>query len=318
MSSKKQITKDQHWIPRFYLSQFVDKAIVKGRPEFWVYETARALKEEKYEPTRQTPKSFANKNFFYETPVLPTNTIEDILQKIEDKFAKVLESKMLKGLELTEKDKYWVSLFIGTFETRTIASKENIDSFNKRLLEQAISLEKQYANGRVSDTHKKLVNSIDGNIAFAQQIAVAMEMNRWSIISDFQFLTIKEDSDYHFLTGNNPVCLYDMTEMNGFYGIAPLSPTVEVTVPLTPKITLFINNTGKSGYLDLSYNLNYVEEVNNRTLHYNSEFLISSKKVDHYFFERTLKHHRQSLILLNQADEIMTGMEERQKKKLNL
>lgn len=201
-------------------------------------------------------------------------------------------------------------MFIATLESRTVASKKNIEGFYDELMDNMRQLEKVHNGGKQSKTHKETQQMKESNFGFAQMIAVSIEVNRWQF-SDYQYLIIDDDSDYFFITGNHPVCLYDMTYMNSFYGIAPMSPTIEVTVPLSPKLALFINNAGITGFRDLTHQLNYIEEVNSRTIQNNTDFLVSSAKFDYSFLERTIRRHRQSLILLNQREQLSKEFNEK-------
>lgn len=305
MTDDKQITKNQHWIPKFYLKGFVDKSIKK--PTFWVYELKDILTKS-LNPKDKTPKSFASEEFFYESKDLSINTTENLLQEVEDKFSSILSSKVSTQSELTAEDKMWVSLFVSVFEVRTPASKEHWNKQFGQVLEQVQSLEEQFKNGEKSDLHKHIEEEISNNGFFTMSLLTALQVNRWNKAS-FLFLSIDDKSKYHFITSNHPVCLYDMSYMNTIYGIHPQSPTLELTIPLSPKLALMINNAGQEGYKDISHHINYVEEVNNRTIIQGSEFLISSTKVDLTFFERTIQRQRQSLLLLNARDEVMKERE---------
>ena len=141
-----------------------------------------------------------------------------------------------------------------------------------------------------------------GNIPFSQLVDTSLFINRWQF-SDMIFLTIEyEGEDLFFITSDFPVCLYDFTLMNGPYGIPPLSPTLEVVVPLTPKIAVFINNIGLNGYLELFPN--FVREINNRTILRSNKHIISSRELNKRFFANCINRSRQSLLLLALDDKL--------------
>ena len=101
--------------------------------------------------------------------------------------------------------------------------------------------------------------------------------------------------------------------MNSIYGIPPLSTTIEVTVPLTPKLALFVNNAGIDGYFDIGHN--FVREINNRTIIGNGNYLITPTKIDKKFLDLCVRRFRQSLLLHLLSDDLNEKWDERMKKK---
>lgn len=83
--------------------------------------------------------------------------------------------------------------------------------------------------------------------------------------------------------------------MNTPYGIPPNSTTIEKIVPLTPKIALLVNNLGLKGYLKISPNMIY--EINNRTILYSHEYVISPKLLLNKVVNRWIEKAPQSLLM---------------------
>ena len=90
MSKKENMTKTQHYVPRFYLQNFTD-----DDGYLWVYDTQNECIK------RVTPESICAENYLYETRfehasekagkfVIP-NDIENIYSKYEGKFSSLIK-----------------------------------------------------------------------------------------------------------------------------------------------------------------------------------------------------------------------------------
>jgi len=289
----KNRVKKPHYIPRSsYLEQFVNTS-----NKIYAYLDKEQLisNPSVATPIEVSPTNFCIEHYMYETPKLPVNTMEKLLEKIESDYLEVLKNKIIKREKLTSSDKEKVAYFISTLESRTPLSRDNIHGFIDRVLSQFESLEKQYNRGVKTQQSIELEKIKEDKSAFIQSILTSVEVNRWRF-SDFAFLfTQFEGDDQFFITSDFPVSLVDFTLMNSFYGVPPLSTTIEVTLPLTTKIALLINNAGYNGYYEISHN--FVREINNRTLIGVGEYIISPNKLDTRFVDYCLRRFRQSLLL---------------------
>ncbi len=306
-------TKQEHHIPqKSYLDYFVDK---QNKNLLWVYQDKKCIFEgiDKVQVKNISSVSLCKEAYFYEAPQYEANAIEGALANIEGKYKQVLENKIFKKERLTKEDKEIISNFISTLEMRTTASKQNVNDFIDRVSKQFGALEKQFKGGQMTENHKQLLKLKEENFAFSQTVALSIELNRWRF-SDFMVMFIKyeDDNDQFFVTSDHPVTLCDFTSMNGIYGIAPLSSTVEVVVPLTPRIALFINNIGVEGYMDISPN--FVREVNNRVLISSNNYVISPNKLTNKFIKGCTARFRQSFLLLCLEDRLYQEWEKRHKK----
>jgi len=307
-------TKQEHHIPqKSYLDYFVD---TENNNLLWVYQDKNGIFEdiEKVAAKNISSINFCKEAYFYEAPQYRLNTIEKALSDIEGKYKSILENKILKKEKLTEEEKEVISYFISTLEMRTTASKQNINNFIDRVSKHFTALEEQFKGGEMTENHKELLKLKEENTAFAQTVAISMEVNRWRI-SDFVFMFVRyeEGEDQFFITSDHPVTLCDFTMMNGFYGIPPLSSTAEVVIPLTPKVALFVNNIGVNGYIDIDPN--FVSEVNNRVLISSNKYVISPKKLTKKFIYKCTTRFRQSLILLSLQDCLDEEWRNRHRKK---
>lgn len=307
---KKQRTKGEHYLPqKSYLDYFTDNSSKKSF--CWVYEDIKTLIQDadKVEFKKITPFNFCKEIHMYETPTLPVNTIENTLATIEQSYNTVYQNKIIKGIALDVKDKSELSYFISSLEARTPAVRANWLGTLDQILEKTIALEQQHMNGKQSTQHKEILALKEKNIAFTDLIITSLEVDRWQF-SDFLFVTPSiEGEDQFFLTSDHPVVLYDFTLANGPYGIPPLSSTIEIVVPLSPKITLIGNNAGVSGYLRISPN--FVREVNNRIITGAYKYVISPKKLGKKYVDSYIQRQRQSFLLLGLSKKLGEDFDKR-------
>lgn len=294
--------KQQHYVPRkSYLDFFTDSS--EKSPFCWVYYDKRTYLNESGPVLRKiTTQNLCKESHFYESSDKEINELEKSLCAIENNYKNVLENKILKKDFLSKEDKFIVSLFISSLESRVPSSKVNINNFVDNILNQVTYLEKQFSNGKISTIHSELLAMKEGNIPFSQLVDTSMIINRWQF-SDMVFLAIDQEFDnLFFITSDFPVCSYDFTLMNGPYGIPPLSRTLEVVAPLTPRTAVFINNIGLNGYLEVWPN--FIREVNNRIMLRSDRHVISPKELNKKFFKDCINRSRQSLLLLVLDDKL--------------
>jgi hypothetical protein len=225
-----------------------------------------------------------------------------MLKLIEDDFKHVLDTKIIPRKPLSQADRMAVAYFISTLEMRTPLNKENTNKFISDALEQVVHLENQFMEGKKSKLHNELDNTKKQNLMFTQQLLVATEMNRYQV-TDMLFLRPQfDDEEDYFITSDFPVSMVDFSLMNSFYPPTPLDATVEVTIPLTPKITLLVNHLGLNGYREIDSN--YVFEINNRTLQRSNKYIITHKKFSDRFKRLNIQRSPQSFVVLYLSDKI--------------
>jgi len=79
------------------------------------------------------------------------------------------------------------------------------------------------------------------------------------------------------------------------FGLNHWNKTAECVVPLTPKIALFGNRCGITGYKEIDYN--FVREINNRTLRRADKIIISANPIPEYEEKAIVERAPQSLLL---------------------
>ena len=300
-----KVKKQQHIIPeKSYLQYWEDTN--ERKPSLWVYRIKEDHTVEGFSsitPIGIPADQFAKEHFFYESSEKPQNALETALQQIEDEYNPILREKITKGKELTKEDKIKVTRFISSMELRTKSARENVEDFQKRSLDMITMVEKAHELKGKSSVHKQIEESLKGNIMFTDQLVIGTNFNRYSIFN-IQFFVIDEDSKHLFLTCNHPVAMLDLSYGNSFYTGAPLSPTIEITIPLTPYITAFLSHGEFNTYEDVTYDFNYINEVNSRVLLYSHDYFISKRKLEEDEIKRMIERDRQSLLLRAMRDNI--------------
>lgn len=289
--TKKQITRRQHWLPRTsYLHNFTVNSKVKT---YWFGDKGRWDFLNTAEQKDIAPVNIGVKNNLYETPILPTNTIEDALAQIEGDYGEILDKKIKLGKRISDADHEKVALYISALENRTIMQQEHLNSFLDQLNETGRALSLGHNAPEAADRWTKQMEAMK-EVFFAQAMAVTLEMNKWEPL-DFCFLTPASYVDIEFITSDHPVTLTDFAKDNSPFGRNQWSKTAECVVPLTPKIALFGNNCGITGYKEIDYN--FVREINNRELRRADKMLISASPIPEYEGKVIVDRMPQSLLL---------------------
>jgi hypothetical protein len=288
--ASKQITHKQHWIPRVYLKAFTTNKKLNAY-EFDPKDKVDLPGVAKH--TQPTPKGIAHAKDLYESPDLPVNTIEDVFGSIENEYgALITKIEARQSLDETERAK--LAIFASALQNRTPRQKAHIESFLDRI--DTISRQVALAHG-----HPEAAERFSAEIAetrkstFADYIAIALDVDHWGAL-DLAFLVIESPFESHeFFTSDHPVSLTDFAADNTFYGIHPWGKTAESVVPLTPKIALFGNRAGITGYH--SVDASFIREINLRTLIHSDNTLMSKSELSQKEFDQNHRHHRQSLLL---------------------
>jgi hypothetical protein len=290
-NNKEQVTHRQHWLPRTsYLQNFTVRGKVKT---YWFGEKGRADFLHTAEQKDIAPINIAVKNNLYETPILPTNTLEDVLAVIEGAYGEVLENKIKQGKRLNEEDHERIALYVSALENRTIKQQAHLNSFLDQLNETGRSISLGHNAPDAADRWTEQMEAMK-EVFFADAMAIALEVNKWQPL-DFCFLTPESYVDIEFITSDHPVTLTDFARDNSPFGLNQWSKTAECVVPLTPKIALLGNRCGITGYKEVDYN--FVREINNRVLRRADKLVISASPIPEYEGKVIVDRMPQSLLL---------------------
>jgi hypothetical protein len=290
---KKQITHKQHWLPvASHLDQFANS---DGVVQVYRYTSKGKdmLKTAKHFSV--SPNAIGYENDLYERDDLPTNTVEDNLAVIEAEFGKVLENKIKKHKPLTDKDRMAVAQYIGLLQFRTPRHRAHLNESFQRMEDMGRQIALANGHPEAGDRFADEVRDA-GKAMFTEAMAIAQDVNIWWHL-DYCFLEIADDymAETEFITSDHPVSLLDFTMSNSPYGLHPWHKTAESVVPLTPKLALFGNRVGITGYKKVDYN--FLREVNFRTVSASNQMVISHEPIQEYEQQVIIDRFPQSLIL---------------------
>lgn len=285
--------KQQHYIPRAaYLEHF--RVPDEERSVVWRCQRSAARTFDIAGQKKLTTKDFCKEHYLYESPNLPPNSLENILEEIETGYRAVLDGRILKQEALAEEELQSLTMFLASLEVRVPASRDKVLKSCDKVLNLNAALEKQHLGGAESAATKKWLESKE--TAFSLLVMKAVLIDRWQFAS-FKFLFVPEIAreDVFFVASDNPVTLHDFVLMNSVWHLQPFSKSLELTLPLTPYLLLFANNRGLTGYSEVDYN--FVDEANSRTVKSANKHLISPRRRGEEWFERLQDRSTQSFIL---------------------
>jgi len=129
-----------HYLPRFYLEGFADPVLraQKGRSVIWVYEKGKPIRA-------STPTREAREHDFYALDVDGARDfqIEHWLGTIEQTVAPIIKRLENVRYVLSQEERKWMALFVGTMHTRTPSGRDLMDN---RVGPAVVRLMKEAAN----------------------------------------------------------------------------------------------------------------------------------------------------------------------------
>jgi len=275
--------KKQHYVPQFYLREFVDPNTPSGQePYVWVFSKDGKTKQ------RRAPK-----NILWETDLYTFDfegakqyELEKTLSKIESDFAEVVRKKIKLHRPLTHQEYETLCRFVATMLQRTVRQKDNQEGFYDQVVAQIERLETHHgSSGSTSaklraqkkDIHKAgilgILNEIPGLLG---QMSVA-------------FLCT-DGTSARFISSDDPVTLFNPDlQWQRLYGPGLAQSGVELTMPVSPDIALCMTWSNLSGYIQIPRWR--VEELNRFTRgHCYEHFIAHSPKKKFIWFSRFPLH----------------------------
>jgi len=287
------ITKQQHYLPnKALLTYFTD-----GKGQLNVYRFTKGVED--FHSTGKhftpTPANMAKEGYIYETPELPTNTLEKVLATIENAHIDVMEKKIKRSEALSEEDESVVRLFVEMLQGRVPTYRDHLNEFVDQIEETGRQLYMAH-NTPVSEDWVNEMSEVRERF-FAMNIMSRLDIHPMQY-TDLCILRIDESTkrSMHFYLPDNPVSMMDYAGGNTPYGLHPANKCIEIIVPISKDHAVFMNNCGITGYKDIGYF--EVDEINLRSMRRSKQFLITSRPVDDDYYNRAInRHHPISFVL---------------------
>lgn len=250
--------KNQHFVPRCYLTAFVDQKTPAGQePYVWIFD--RNGKNRK----KKSPYNIFKIKHLYTLQIKGKDKdyfIEETLSQIEAQYATIFREKISKKIPLNDFEHIMLCVFVSTMLFRTISQKENIEGFLSRLIDMTESMETQHGAEHKKSEELKLVKENahkDGVLSSLPDITeILYTMN-------ISFLCTKGGNS-KFITSDDPCCLFNPDlQWQKFYGPGLMQNKVQLTMPLSPDITLCLCWQNLKGYVEIENSR--VEELNRFT-----------------------------------------------------
>lgn len=260
--------RQQHYVPRFYLRGFADPHILKreNKEVIWVYARGK-------HPRRSSPKNEAKQRDFYTSNQDGTRNIDAEIWfgKLEEQVAPIIARLQTDRRHVTEPEREWLALFVGTMHTRTPAqrrlSETRTEPFARQLMKEAAANIEQFR--KFVEENPPLMYEQDFDIEEVRQAILAGRGDDLAAREDYQLTSMiaigkleaelllnlnwqtiySEDQDL-FLTSDDPVVSWVADErLNKLYPRMGFgAPSVNIWFPLCRTICLRINKDCEAGY----------------------------------------------------------------------
>jgi len=286
-----------HYIPRFYLSKFIDPVCISTKdPYLWVFKHGAT------ESHKKSPKNCAVLTGFNDVRLKDGTVsvdVEDNLAKLESEAAKIYK-KIERHDILGDRDRVIFSEFIWAMQMRTPYQRENTNRIYKEIdlmILRISASHPEYLKRILTECNEQNEPPSDEEVKKLQEIIAAGEFDL-NIPQEYSIMNMAEHAQemskiiskmnwgfmiapegLNFITSDNPVIIKDPNNKSKFYGDGYLSSkTIELTFPLTPKICLLATWKVLSGdYAEVDRESIFA--VNDRTCKYRHQYIFSSQRL---------------------------------------
>lgn len=294
----------QHYVAKSYLAAWCDAATPKGhQPYVW------AFPSEGGEPRKRPPeKLFFERDMYTRTIVIPgvlearDLRIEAGLSNLEDSFVRLRRDFLDQRKPLPAVPALKLLAFVASQQWRTPGAREHIRAQWTPVLDLVNKME---ASARRA-TPEQLAAMVHTSLGRGSGPSMGKEdVERLidsplqeTLPSNIEVLTphlaklnlaiLWAAEEPGFITSDEPCVWFDPAAHKRppmFQGPALMWPTLEITMPLTPRCMLFLSRDGPTDYLDVPRSI--VDELNRRTRAYaNEHFVSSSSNANPLWYDR--------------------------------
>ena len=282
----------QHFVPECYLKAWCDPKTPNGfTPYVW-----------KFSKDGKSVKNAAPHNIFKESEMytirMPDGSndyrLEHGLHDIEDHFVRIRDNKLSHREELSEEEHILLLAFVAAMHGRTRTQRNHQKAQWGRVFD-VIQKMKKWAETATPEQRRAAASlslpskdKKDG-LTYEQVEKLATEPMQHllfqfieaevPLLHKLNFAILQTSNTPGFITSDNPCVWYDpkwYLRPPIYQAPALMYPTIEITLPVSPKQHLLLNRAGIEGYVDA--NDQAVDDLNRRTRFECHEHFIVNKK----------------------------------------
>jgi len=293
--------KKQHYVPQFYLREFLDPNTPKGQePYVWVFAKDGKKKQ------RRAPKNILWETDLYTFEVEGAKhyELEQALSKIEGQFAEIVRKKIKAHLPLTVQEHQTLCMFVATMLQRTVRQKDNQEGFYDQLVEQVERIETHHGSDGSTSAKLRVAKKNLHKVGILEILSEIPELlGRMSLAF---FCTDRTSA--RFITSDDPVTLFNPDlQWQLFYGPGLAQTGVELTMPVSPEIAICMTWSNLRGYVQIPRWR--IEELNRFTRGHCYEHFISNSPKKKFLWFRRIPLHDPSFLLIFVRRWIRTQMQ---------
>lgn len=286
--------KRQHFIPQGYLKAWCDPATPVGHePYVWLFTRDGSNFRRK-----------APSNIFHETDMYTVRcpdgernlVLEKTLSHLESDFCALRESKLSRGDPLGLADRALLCMFAAAMQSRTPTARQHVGAFWSQVREMGRALaewgktatpkQRQAASMPRSERSQAIPADLVESLATSPlQTSMTTSIGVQTPLLLALDLAIFGTEAPGFITSDNPCIWFDPEACKrppAYQGLGLAYPTIEVTVPVSPRQILVLNRGGYRGYLRAPDVL--VNEFNRRTRFGCREHFVNNVNAIHPFW----------------------------------
>lgn len=297
---KKEGRKNQHWVAASYLRSWCDPTDGRQNPVVW------RISKDGSQIKPKSPENTFKENELYTIPKRDGSrnlVLEEVFGRLETQLREAVKRTFTPGGPISGDDAAAVMCFMAAQICRTPSFRDHQREQFDRVVKLGEELE-QKINAMTPDKRMNLPPTLKGNgpsFTLDQMravrdeplhlVGVPMMLELMKIFSRMNLCIIPTDDDIGFITSDKPCVTFDPE----LYKMPPIwrnisfgSPTVEITLPLTPhRLALLSYHSGLSGYwIGDGINKKMVDNLNHRTRNAcHKEFVVRKRYLNPEWFK---------------------------------
>ncbi len=290
----KKTHKDQHAVPRSYLSSWCDPATPpKQEPYVWLFPRTGGVGK------RRAPVNTFTENDLYTIRTAEGERdlrLEHGLSTLEGKFVKIRRDILLRARQPSEEQMFFLSAFVAALHTRTFRFRDHHAQHWQKIVDMGDEILRNMATKTIKEKRRAAAAQLPPSgptmdLEEARTIAASplQSLMPTFIESEMRFLphmqhTVLLAEDGCFITSDNPVSWHDpdMLEKPLIYRHPALTDErLEILMPVSPEACLMITHGEPPGpgLKPVIYKVapaDVVDLVNRRTSVHSGEIIVAN------------------------------------------